>query len=379
MKRALGLYVHWPFCARICPYCDFNVYRDRGVDADDWARAFAAEIAYWAERIERRPLRSLSFGGGTPSLAPARVLAAMVEAGDRYFGIEPGAEISIEANPNDVTQDRLAHWKAAGVNRLSIGVQSFHDDALKFLGRDHDAAQARRAVTDAVAAFENVSFDLIYAYADHSSDAWRAELAEALALNPAHLSLYQLTIEPGTAFARAVAAGRWTPPDGDKSADLFDLAQEMTAASGLDPYEISNHARPGFESRHNFLYWRQDDYIGIGPGAHGRVELDARRTATETLKRPDDYLARVKATGAGLSSLAPLSDEEQLTERLAMGLRLAEGVTLYADDVFYDDDARVDRMRQLIDDGLLEMNCGRLVASKDGRRVLNRLLYELLG
>ena len=375
----LGVYVHWPYCARICPYCDFNVYKNRDVDAGRWANALVRDLEYWAARTPKRALTSLYFGGGTPSLMPLPVIEAVIDACSRLWGLESDAEITLEANPTDAAQSRFEAFAHAGVNRLSLGVQSFRDEALKFLGRDHDANAARAAITSAQQTFDRTTFDLIYARPDQTTDQWREELAEALAFTPTHLSLYQLTIEPGTAFAKAVDAGRWRPADEETCAAEFELAQEMTAAAGLPAYEVSNHAAPGAESRHNLIYWRYHDYVGVGPGAHGRLTMDGKRIATETLRRPEDYLAGVEQKGSGLASEETLDEEAQLVERLSMGLRLAEGITLYADDHFYGDDKRVARLDMLIKDGMLTLECGRLRAAGDGRRVLNRVLYELLG
>lgn len=375
----LGLYVHWPYCARICPYCDFNVHRNRSVDAAAWSAALIADLEYWAARIERRPLSSLYFGGGTPSLAPQSVIANIIGAAERLFGFANAVEITLEANPNDANDDAMYAWAAAGVNRLSLGVQSFDDAALKFLGRDHDAATARRAIVSALKMFPKSTFDLIYALPDQSDDAWRRALNEALDLSPSHLSLYQLTIEPGTAFAVQVNAKRWTPADEERCARHYEIAQDMTAAAGLPAYEISNHAKPGHESGHNLIYWRYQDYIGVGPGAHGRLMIDGARVATKALDRPDAYLAQIKETGAGVETMEPLDDEAQLIERLSMGLRLVEGLSLYADDVFYRDEPRANRLAALIEDGYLTLDCGTLRATDAGRPLLNRLIYELIG
>ncbi len=375
----LGLYVHWPFCARICPYCDFNVYRERGVDAELWSSALIADLEHWASRIKQRPLTSIYFGGGTPSLAPVSVIADVIAAADRLFGLDDTVEITLEANPNDADENRLREIASAGVNRLSLGVQSFDDEALHFLGRDHDAASARRAIALTQEIFKASTFDLIYGRPRQSDDDWYTELSEALAFEPAHLSLYQLTIEPGTAFAAQVANSRWTPADDDRQARHYEIAQETTNAAGLGAYEISNHARPGSESRHNLIYWRYQDYIGIGPGAHGRMTVGAARSATKALDRPDNYLRQIQEIGNGAEATETLDEEAQLIERLSMGLRLAEGIPLYADDVFYREETRAARLRQLVGDGFLSLDCGTLRATATGRPVLNRLIYELIG
>ncbi|MEM9168300.1 MAG: radical SAM family heme chaperone HemW [Pseudomonadota bacterium] len=371
----LGVYVHWPFCARICPYCDFNVYRDRGVDADRWADALTRDLAAWAARTPKRPLASLYFGGGTPSLMPTSVLAAVVETCARIWGFADDAEIGLEANPTDAEADRFAAFAAAGVNRLSVGVQSLRDDALAFLGRNHDAAGARRAIDAAMAAVGNVSFDLIYARPGQTAAAWRDELDEALAIGAPHLSVYQLTVEDGTAFERAVARGAWAPLDETREADLYDLAQEATAAAGLPAYEVSNHARPGAASGHNLLYWRGGDYVGVGPGAHGRLTRDGARFATVADRRPDAYLARVDETGVG-GDAERLDRQAAFAERIMMGLRLVDGADIAG---FEDERAAIaPAIAHLVEAGLLIDAAPRLRATHDGRRVLNALTGYLL-
>ena len=374
----LAVYVHWPYCARICPYCDFNVYKNREIDAARWTAALVRDLEYWATQTPARKLTSLYFGGGTPSLAPTSVVAVVIETCERLWGFETNAEITLEANPTDAERARYQDFAAAGVNRLSLGVQSLRDDALKFLGRDHDAADARKAINLSQAIFDRLTIDLIYARPDQSLNDWREELSEALALSPRHLSLYQLTIEDGTAFERAVRRGAWRPTDGDLGADFFDLTQSLTTDAGLPAYEVSNHAAPGHMSRHNLIYWRQDDYIGVGPGAHGRLTIDGARLATETHLAPEAYLNAIEETGAGASSRDQLSADDILAERLSMGLRLTDGMPLYADDHFYTDDTRAERLSELIDEGKLTLNCGTLRATDDGRRILNAIVSYLL-
>lgn len=371
---ALGVYVHWPYCARICPYCDFNVYKNREIDAGRWRDALMRDLSYWAAKASGRKLTSLYFGGGTPSLAPLEVIEGVIGACAELLGFAENAEITIEANPTDAEQARFAAFARAGVNRLSLGVQSFDDAALKFLGRDHSAADARRAVGLALRSFPRMSFDLIYALPGQSAEAWRRDLRDALALGAPHLSLYQLTIEDGTAFANAVARKAWAPPEDGLAADLFDIAQEEAAAAGLPAYEISNHAAPGGESRHNMLYWTGGDYIGAGPGAHGRVTIDGERIATETPLAPEAYLRAVETSGHGASLAEPLSAAAVLTERLSMGLRLAEGAALPTEDFAM----LAERLPPLVEAHLLQRNGDRLVATAAGRRVLNAVLRELL-
>lgn len=373
----LGVYVHWPYCARICPYCDFNVYKNREIDAARWARALTHDLEYWAARAPGRNLTSLYFGGGTPSLAPVSVIKAVMAECERLWGFAPDAEITLEANPTDAESSRFAAFADAGVNRLSLGVQSLRDKALKFLGRNHSAADARRALEAAQKIFPRVTFDLIYARPDQTLDDWRAELGEALALGARHLSLYQLTIEPSTAFDKAVAAGRWAPPDDALCADMYDLAQEMTAAAGLPAYEISNHAAPGEQSRHNLLYWRCQDYVGVGPGAHGRLTDDGTRLATETHAAPETYLAAVEETASGAARIEALDEQAQLVERLAAGLRLVEGVALTPGERGRLG-GRATRLEDLAGDGLVRRAGERLLATERGRRVLDSVVAALL-
>lgn len=369
-----GLYVHWPFCARICPYCDFNVHRDRGADAARWAAALVRELDHWRAKTGDRRLASLYFGGGTPSLAPLGVIESVIDAAASLFGFEDEIEITLEANPADAGPARLAAFARAGVNRLSLGVQSFDDAALKFLGRDHDGAASLRAIDAALAAFPRVTADFIYARPGQSDGQWTDELSRAIATGLRHLSLYQLTIEPGTAFDRAVSKARWAPASEARAADLFDLTQELTAAAGLPAYEISNHAAPGDQSRHNLNYWRQGDYLGIGPGAHGRVTLGGRRFATETEKKPVRYLSLSETAGSGVIVNDPLTEEALLAERLTMGLRTPEG-TVLSSEAWAQLEERINRNAAI---GLLARREDRLVATPDGRRVLNALVADLL-
>ncbi|WP_375201938.1 radical SAM family heme chaperone HemW [Hyphococcus sp.] len=371
MNKPLGVYVHWPYCARICPYCDFNVYKNRAIDADAWIAALTRDLEKYAARTPGQKLTSLYFGGGTPSLAPLPVIESVIDTCAHLWGFEGGAEITLEANPTDAEQSRFDGFASAGVNRLSLGVQSLRDDALKFLGRDHDAESAKRAIEAAQAAFPRITFDLIYGRPGQPLQDWRDELSEALALGAPHLSLYQLTIEPGTAFAKAVDKGRWTPPEDDVTADMYEAAQEMTAGAGLPAYEISNHAKPGEESRHNLVYWTYGDYVGVGPGAHGRLTENGARIATETPLAPKDYLDGAPHMETTLSA------SEATIERLSMGLRLRNGIPFTEADAFFTEAGSYERLDRLIGDGLLAWDGDLLVATDDGRRILNRILYEL--
>lgn len=373
MTNSLGVYVHWPYCTRICPYCDFNVFKNRDIDAAAWSAALTRDLEEHAARTSGRKLSSLYFGGGTPSLAPVELIESVIEACAQLWGFEPGAEITLEANPTDAEQSRFDAFAHAGVNRLSLGVQSLRDEALKFLGRDHDAASALRAIDAAQQSFRRVTFDLIYARPGQTLADWRTELSEALALGVSHLSLYQLTIEPGTSFARAVEQGRWAPVGEDLCADMFDAAQEMTAAAGLPAYEISNHAASGEESRHNLVYWTSGDYIGVGPGAHGRLSQGSTRIETIAPLAPKDYLAGVSFAENTLSA------REATMERLSMGLRLVRGIPFARADAYFGEPDAQQRLDMLMGDHLLEWDGDRLTATAAGRRILNRVLYELFG
>lgn len=366
-----GLYVHWPYCTRICPYCDFNVYKDRGADETAWRAALLADLDWWRAKAGADPYTSIYFGGGTPSLMAPTLAQAVIEAAAPVAG----AEITLEANPTDAERERFADFAAAGVNRLSLGVQSLRDDALRFLGRNHSAAETIKALEVARDVFDRLTFDLIYARPGQSLEDWRAELAEALALAKGHLSLYQLTIEPGTAFERAVARGDWAPADEDMTAAHYDLAQAMCADAGLLPYEVSNNGAPGHEAQHNLLYWRYQDYVGIGPGAHGRVRIDGQLYETVALANPKDYLA---ATPEERFTLSPLSGETQALEMLSMGLRLSEGISLarYAALAGAPLDDRT--VNDLAGDGLALVDGDRLCLTLDGRRVLNGVVSALV-
>ena len=320
----LALYIHWPFCVSKCPYCDFNSHVREGVDVDAWRGALLADMAHEAALTGERALTSIFFGGGTPSLMPPALVADLIAAADRHWGLAPDVEITLEANPNSVEAARFADLATAGVNRVSLGVQALDNQALHFLGRAHDVDEGLAALATAQRVFDRVSFDLIYARPGQSEADWEAELARALGYGTGHLSLYQLTIEPGTRFATLVAQGKLTPADPDHGATLYELTQAMTGAAGIPAYEISNHARPGQESRHNLTYWRYGDYAGIGPGAHGR------RTGQATVrhKKPENWMNAVARNGHGAQSEDPLAAEDRAREALLMGLRLRDGVDL---------------------------------------------------
>ncbi len=328
-EAGFGVYVHWPFCASKCPYCDFNSHvRGAGIDEARFVRGFVREIGHWAEAVRGRAVGSIFFGGGTPSLMSAEAVGAILDAIARGWTIAPGAEITLEANPSSVEAGRFRGYRAAGVNRVSLGVQALDDAALRTLGRLHTVAEARAAIEVARSTFDRFSFDLIYARAGQTVEAWQSELAQALDIAGRHLSLYQLTIEQGTPFAELFARGKLRVPEGDLARAFYDVTQELTARAGLPAYEISNHATPGEESRHNLLYWRYGEYAGVGPGAHGRLLIDGARCALVSERNPERWIARVEAEGRGTVEETPLARGEQADEALLMGLRITEGVDL---------------------------------------------------
>lgn len=323
---ARALYIHWPFCLAKCPYCDFNSHVRDQVDHDLWQQALLTDLRAEHDRTGGAPLHSVFFGGGTPSLMPPRLVEALLGEAEDLWGFAPQVEITLEGNPSSVESRNYAALASAGINRVSLGLQSLDDAALRFLGRLHDAREGLAALDVAQRHFARVSFDLIYALPGQTPEQWQAELGRALGFGTGHLSLYQLTIEPGTRFATMVRQHDFTPLDDDAAADLFELTRAMTAAAGLPAYEISNHARPGEESRHNLTYWRYQDYCGIGPGAHGR----RGGSATVRHRKPENWLAAIAANGTGLAEERALSPGEQASEALLMGLRLREGVDLAA-------------------------------------------------
>jgi oxygen-independent coproporphyrinogen-3 oxidase len=373
---ALALYVHWPFCVSKCPYCDFNSHVRDQVDQAAWRRALLADLAHEAAALPGRQLGSIFFGGGTPSLMPPETVAALIDAATGYWPAAPDIEITLEANPSSVEAARFGDLARAGVNRVSLGLQALEDEALHFLGRAHDVAEGLAALDTAQAAFARVSFDLIHARPGQSAKDWEAELARAIGFGTEHLSLYQLTIEPGTRFATLVAQGKLVPIDPDLGADLFETTRAMTTAAGLPAYEISNHARPGAESRHNLTYWRYGDYAGVGPGAHGR----RGGLATVRRKKPENWLAAVDRNGHGGESETPLSADERATEALLMGLRLAEGIDLarISARTGLARDALVDLHAVARLGGLVTLDGDRLTVTDAGMPVLDRILPEIV-
>ena len=377
-----GVYVHWPFCRSKCPYCDFNSHVRAEIDEMRWRRALLADLWHAASLTPGRQVTSVFFGGGTPSLMDPWTTAAVI---DRIAGLWPIAEdveITLEANPNSVEAGRFQGFRAAGVNRVSLGIQSLVPADLSFLGRTHDVDEARAAITTAAATFDRFSFDLIYARPGQTTTSWAAELREALDRAVGHLSLYQLTIEPGTAFHNSYARGGFVLPDDDLAGALYEQTQELLADAGMPAYEISNHARPGQESRHNLTYWRYDDYVGVGPGAHGRLSIAGEKVATTCHRSPEAWLNAVEAIGHGLDSEIAVAGDERLVEVLMMGLRLTEGIV-------------VERFRQelgdgpaglldprglalMIDSDFVTLDQMRLRATAAGRQRLNSVLEQLL-
>ncbi len=378
-----GLYIHWPFCLAKCPYCDFNSHVSRAVDHGAWRKALIAEMRHMRALTGPRRLDTVFFGGGTPSLmAPATVAALIDEAGG-LWRLAGGAEITLEANPTSAEAGKFADYAAAGVNRLSLGVQALDDADLKALGRMHSVAEAEAAFGIAREVFARVSFDLIYARMGQTVAEWEAELARALGMAVDHFSLYQLTIEPGTRFGELYDLGKLRVPGDEVAAEMYQLTQAMTAAAGLPAYEVSNHARPGAGSRHNLVYWRYGDYAGIGPGAHGRLTLpnggaDGRRLATVTARAPGDWLAAVAAQGHAVVEQTPLAPADQATEYLLMAMRLAEGADLARYRRLAGAPIDAARIAGLAGDGLVRRTGDRLAATARGRIVLNRVLAELL-
>jgi putative oxygen-independent coproporphyrinogen III oxidase len=380
-EEPLAVYIHWPFCRSKCPYCDFNSHVRDKVDARRWTQALLADLRRQAELTAGRKVGSVFFGGGTPSLMPPEAVAALLDAVRRHWVAASDLEVTLEANPNSAEADRFRAFAAAGVNRLSLGVQSLDPEALRLLGRAHDRNEAIAAIAHAHATFRSFSFDLIYARPGQGLSDWQRELDEALGLAGDHLSLYQLTIEPGTAFAPLMRRGELALPDEEITAALFEMTQDGLAAAGMPAYEISNHARPGTECQHNLAYWRYQDYLGIGPGAHGRLSRSGGKFATQQYRLPEKWLAAVEASGTGLEEMTAIDLDAAVEEMLMMGLRLAEGIlrsrleraagqpveTLFGH-----------RLDSLVDGGFLMLDGERLTATAAGRQRLNAVLARLL-
>ncbi|MBL4741184.1 MAG: coproporphyrinogen III oxidase [Sneathiella sp.] len=381
--QGFGIYFHWPFCRKKCPYCDFNSHVRETVDQKRWTTALLKELAWFAAQVPRREVGSIFFGGGTPSLMLPETVAALIDGVSAHFPLLKDIEISLEANPTSAEAKSFKGYRAAGVNRLSMGVQSLHDEALRFLGREHSVAEALKTITLARDVFSNISFDLIYALPNQSLSDWQQDLKQALTLAGDHLSLYQLTIEPNTGFAGAYKRGEFDLPRDSLADELFSETQRICSEAGLPAYEISNHARVGFECRHNLTYWRYGHYIGIGPGAHGRPEVDGVRRAYRQLKRPEKWLALTEEQGHGTEAFDILDTPVDLAEeQLLMGLRLREGVWLENFEMTVgkplSDFISNRQTERLVDAGFIHLDERRLVATDKGRFVLNSLLAELL-
>jgi putative oxygen-independent coproporphyrinogen III oxidase len=378
-QAAFGVYIHWPFCLSKCPYCDFNSHvRREPIDEPRFVRAFTAEIAATAARVPDRTVSTIFFGGGTPSLMQPATVGSILDAIAKHWRVAPGVEVSLEANPTSVEATRFRGYRTAGVNRVSLGVQALDDRVLAELGRMHTSREALDAVGIARSIFERYSFDLIYARPRQNPKDWAAELTRALAEAGDHLSLYQLTIEEDTPFAALRAAGKLVIPDDDLGRELYDTTQEVCAAHGLPAYEISNHARPSGECRHNLVYWRGHEYAGIGPGAHGRLDIDGTRYATATEKRPEAWLMRVEANGHGLITDDPLTREDMADEFLLMGLRLAEGIDIARFRAVSGRSLDPARIAMLHEHGLVETTAdGRLRVTLPGFPVLDAVVADL--
>jgi putative oxygen-independent coproporphyrinogen III oxidase len=380
MARAadFGIYVHWPFCQSKCPYCDFNSHVTQSVDQAQWADALATELKRYASDTSERTVNTIFFGGGTPSLMSEKTVETVISAVQNHWTLANDAEITLEANPSSVEAARFAGYRQAGVNRVSIGIQALNDGDLRLLGRMHSADEGRRAIATALDIFDRVSFDLIYARQNQSLDAWARELTDALSIGTGHLSLYQLTVEDGTVFGARNAAGQLKGlPDQDLSADMYELTQQMTADAGLPAYEISNHAREGQESRHNMIYWTGCDYLGVGPGAHGRISTNGARYATETRLEPNKWLSDVQ-NGSGEKSREPLSEDEQAEEAIMMGLRLSEGIEKVRIARLLRDQVFMFNINDLASMDYLWVSNDRIGLTANGRPLLNAILRKLL-
>jgi putative oxygen-independent coproporphyrinogen III oxidase len=376
----LAVYIHWPFCRSKCPYCDFNSHVREWIDETRWTRALLADLDHQAALVPEREVVSVFFGGGTPSLMPSDTVAALIERVHALWPVAPDLEITLEANPNSAEADRFAAFAAAGVNRLSLGIQALDPAALRFLGRRHDRDEAIEAIRLARDIFPRYSFDLIYARPGQSLTGWDEELREALTLAGEHLSLYQLTIEPGTAFGNRAARGERLAADEDTAAALFELTQQRLMAAGLPAYEISNHARPGAACRHNLVYWRYQDYLGIGPGAHGRVTSGGAKLAITQLRAPEAWLAQIESAGTAIDETTTIARETAVEEMVMMGLRLVEGVSRPRLEKLAESDVEIlfgSALPRLVDGGFLTLDNDRLAATTAGRQLLNAVLGAL--
>jgi len=376
MADALAIYVHWPYCARICPYCDFNVYK--GEQNNALLAAILKDLDHWRNGSGKRDVTSIHFGGGTPSLMSAANVAAVIDRVNKLWGLNQTIEIGLEANPSDADEQKWRAFEQAGINRLSIGVQSFQDDALKFLGRDHSAMQARNAVSLAAEIFPNLSLDLIFGWAGQTLDGLETDIETALGLGLQHLSTYQLTIEEGTAFERAERRGLERAVDNDLSADMYNLVVSRLLQEKFEHYEVSNFARPGYRSRHNLAYWRGYDYVGVGPGAHGRLIDKGAKQATSTYLTPEDYMHHIAEHGSGVSERVVLSPQERATEYIMMGLRISEGISLGKYAEISGEKMSAQKLSSLAEEGLVVIENNRLKVTPTGRPLLDYITARLL-
>jgi putative oxygen-independent coproporphyrinogen III oxidase len=376
----LAVYIHWPFCRSKCPYCDFNSHVRERIDDERWTRALLADLDHHAALMPDRAVATIFFGGGTPSLMPPATVAALIERVKARWPVAPDLEVTLEANPNSAEAGRFAAYRAAGINRLSLGVQALDDAALRFLGRGHDRGEAIAAIGLARAIFPRYSFDLIYARPGQTQAAWERELDEALVLAGEHLSLYQLTIEPGTAFGNRASRGEALAVDEEDAAALFEATQLRLTAAGLPAYEISNHAQPGAECRHNLAYWRYQDYVGIGPGAHGRITRGGQKLATRQVRSPEAWLAAIEGSGTAIDETTPIAREAAVEEMVMMGLRLVAGISRRRLETLAEctiEDLFATALPRLVDGGFLALDGDRLTATAAGRQRLNAVLAVL--
>ena len=378
-NAGFGVYVHWPFCMHKCPYCDFNSHVSREIDQTQWREALLSDIRRSSAELPNRQVDTVFFGGGTPSLMPPETVAAVIDEIKRVWRLAPNAEISLEANPTSVEAGRFAGYADAGVNRVSMGIQSLRDADLKALGRMHSVAEARAAFDIARKQFDRVSFDLIYARQNQTVDSWEMELTEAIDMAVDHLSLYQLTIEDGTRFGEMYAKGKLRNlPSDDSASDMYFRTQEVCDRHGLSAYETSNHARAGAESRHNLIYWRYGDYVGIGPGAHGRITVGGQKLATETYSNPDRWLSAVRENGWGRKSVEAVATHDQASEYLMMSLRLAEGSDLNRYAALNGSGINVLQLEEMISAGFVSREGDKITTTPKGRPLLNAVLRQLL-
>ena len=382
MPDLFGVYVHWPFCKSKCPYCDFNSHVSESVDHEKWAASYLKEIDHVAAKTKGQKVTSIFFGGGTPSLMSPETVAKIIDHIQKVWNIANDIEITLEANPTSIEAQKFTEFKQAGINRVSVGVQSLRDNDLKFLGREHSAQEALSALEIANDVFDRVSFDLIYARPEQAIEDWKTELAEAVSYAKGHLSLYQLTIEQGTPFYTRAARGEFRVPEQDQAGEFYEVTQEILNAAGLPAYEISNHAAEGQESAHNMTYWRYGDYAGIGPGAHGRLTVENKKYATRTHRAPDVWLSKVANDGHGFHPFEKVSSDERFTEMMMMGLRLRTGIELENICRETGEDWRnilqQDKIEHMVDEGLLELTPTHIRPTPSGMQRLNGLLAYLL-